>query len=111
MGRFLEHSRAFVFYNNGDPEVFLSSADWMPRNLDKRVEIMFPVNEKPLRDRVIASLMDELNDNRKAWEMKKSGDYRRVKRTLPALNSQEERILSHARLNEDFFHAADAEEE
>lgn len=111
VGRFLEHSRAFVFYNNGDPEVFLSSADWMPRNLDKRVEIMFPVNEKALRDRVIASLMDELNDNRKAWEMKKSGDYRRVRRTLPALNSQEERILSHARLNEDFFHAADAEEE
>ena len=110
VGRFLEHSRAFVFYNNGEPEVFLSSADWMPRNLDKRVEIMFPVLDPFLRDRVIASLEDELHDNRKAWQMKKNGEYRRVKRTLPPLNSQETRILGHAKLNEDFFNDAREEE-
>ncbi len=111
VGRFLEHSRAFIFYNDGEPEVFLSSADWMPRNLDKRVEIMFPVLDKALRNRVIASVQEELNDNRKAWEMKKSGEYRRVKRTLPPVNIQEKRILSHAQLSEDFFHAANADEE
>ena len=111
VGRFLEHSRAFVFYNDGQPEVFLSSADWMPRNLDKRVEIMFPVLDAALRNRVIASLEEELKDNRKAWEMKKSGQYRRVKRTLPPLNSQEARILNPAQLNEeDFFHADSSEE-
>ena len=82
----------------------------MPRNLDKRVEIMFPVLDKYLALRVIASVEDELNDNRKAWEMKKSGEYRRVKRTLPPLNSQETRILGHAKLSEDFFHDAREEE-
>lgn len=110
VGRFLEHSRVFCFFNDGDPEVFLSSADWMPRNLDKRVEIMFPVLDKYLANRVLASLEDELNDNRKAWEMKKSGEYRRVKRTLPPLNSQEARILSHAILSEDFFHAVESDQ-
>ena len=96
VGRFLEHTRAFVFGNDGDPKVFLSSADWMPRNLDKRVELMFPIEKSELKDRVIASLLDELRDNRKAWEMKKSGKYRRVKREIPALNSQEARILHPA---------------
>lgn len=96
VGRFLEHSRAFVFCNDDDPRVFLSSADWMPRNLDKRVELMFPIEDALLKKRVICSLQDELHDNRKAWEMKKSGKYRRVKRELPALNSQEERILGPA---------------
>lgn len=111
VGRFLEHSRAFIFWNDGNPEVFLSSADWMPRNLDKRVEIMFPVLDEQLRNRVIASVEEELQDNRKAWEMKKNGEYRRVKRTLPPLNSQEARILAHAQLSEDYFHAETADEE
>lgn len=110
VGRFLEHSRAFAFYNDGKPDVFLSSADWMPRNLDKRVEIMFPVLDRNLKERVLGSLEDELHDNRKAWEMKKNGEYRRVKRTLPPLNSQETRILGHARLDEDFYHELDADE-
>ncbi len=98
VGRFLEHTRAFVFGNDGEAKVFLSSADWMPRNLDKRVELMFPVEKSELKDRVIASLLDELKDNRKAWEMKKSGKYRRVAREIPALNSQEARIQRPAEL-------------
>lgn len=96
VGRFLEHSRAFVFENGGQPEVYLSSADWMPRNLDKRVELMFPVEEPALRQRIIGSLQAELADNRKAWEMKKNGKYRRVKRDEPGRNSQEERVLGPA---------------
>ena len=98
VGRLLEHTRAFVFENGGEPEVFLSSADWMPRNLDKRVELMFPVEDPALQSRIIASLQDELRDNMKAWEMKKSGKYRRVKREEPLLNSQEARILGPAEI-------------
>ena len=98
VGRLLEHTRAFVFENGGEREVYLSSADWMPRNLDKRVELMFPIEDPALQNRIIASLQDELNDNMKAWEMKKSGKYRRVKREEPLLNSQEARILGPAEI-------------
>lgn len=98
VGRLLEHTRAFVFENGGEREVYLSSADWMPRNLDKRVELMFPVEDPALQNRVIASLQDELNDNVKAWELKKSGKYKRVKREEPLLNSQEARILGPAEI-------------
>ena len=96
IGRLLEHTRAFVFENGGEPDVYLSSADWMPRNLDKRVELMFPIEDPQLQSRIIASLQDELKDNMKAWELKKSGKYRRVKREEPLFNSQEARILGPA---------------
>lgn len=96
IGRLLEHTRAFVFENGGEKEVYLSSADWMPRNLDKRVELMFPIEDPALQDRIVASLRDELNDNAKAWVMKKSGKYKRVERTHPLFNSQEARILGPA---------------
>ncbi len=98
VGRFLEHTRAFVFENGGDTEVYLSSADWMPRNLDKRVELMFPVEDPALQRRVIASLQDELHDNVKAWTMKKNGKYVRVRREEPLLNSQEARVLGPAEI-------------
>lgn len=98
VGRLLEHTRAFVFENGGEKEVYLSSADWMPRNLDKRVELMFPIEDPALQNRIIASLQDELNDNMKAWAMKKSGAYKRVKREEPLLNSQEARILGPAEI-------------
>ena len=96
VGRLLEHTRALVFENGGEKEVYLSSADWMPRNLDKRVELMFPIEDPALQDRIIASLQDELNDNAKAWILKKNGKYKRAERTLPLLNSQEARILGPA---------------
>ena len=98
VGRLLEHTRAFVFENGGEREVYLSSADWMPRNLDKRVELMFPIEDPALQNRIIASLQDELHDNMKAWELKKSGKYRRVRREEPLLNSQEARILGPAEI-------------
>ncbi len=98
VGRLLEHTRAFVFENGGEKEVYLSSADWMPRNLDKRVELMFPIEDPALQNRVIASLQDELKDNMKAWQLKKSGKYRRVKREEPLLNSQEARIQGPAEI-------------
>ncbi|MCR5295407.1 MAG: polyphosphate kinase 1, partial [Lachnospiraceae bacterium] len=96
VGRFLEHARIYVFNNAGDPKVFLSSADLMPRNLDKRVELMFPIEDADIRARLIATMRDEWRDNTKAWEMKKNGTYRRVRRELPLMNVQEARILSQA---------------
>ena len=68
----------------------------MPRNLDKRVELMFPIEDADIKARVIATLRDEWRDNVKAWEMKKSGIYRRVRREEPLLNVQEARIMGQA---------------
>jgi polyphosphate kinase len=76
--RYLEHSRAFVFRNGGDPVVYLSSADWMPRNLDRRVELMFPVLEESAKKRVIQVLETQLADNQKARVLRSDGSYIRV---------------------------------
>jgi polyphosphate kinase len=78
VGRFLEHSRVFVFHNGGDPAVWLSSADWMDRNLLRRVEVAFPVRNPKLRERVIAEAITvHLGDNADAWLMDGEGNYRR----------------------------------
>ncbi|NWG12881.1 MAG: RNA degradosome polyphosphate kinase, partial [Acidobacteria bacterium] len=76
--RYLEHSRAFAFYNGGDTEVFVSSADWMPRNLDRRVELMFPILRPELRDRVVEMLEAQFADNQKARQLNPDGSYERV---------------------------------
>jgi polyphosphate kinase len=79
VGRFLEHSRVFCFHNGGDPLVFLSSADWMERNLYKRVEVCFPVEDKRQQARVIEeSLNNYLSDNSQAWVLQADGTYRRL---------------------------------
>lgn len=69
VGRFLEHSRVFYFLNSGKEEIYMGSADWMPRNLDKRVEILFPVEDKNLKNRVKDILNVQLKDNRGAHEL------------------------------------------
>ncbi|MGD8785115.1 MAG: polyphosphate kinase 1 [Thioalkalispiraceae bacterium] len=78
VGRFLEHTRIYYFENNGDPEVFASSADLMPRNLYKRVEVAFPLETKLIRDRVITDLLNYLKDNVQAWVMRSDGRYERM---------------------------------
>jgi polyphosphate kinase len=76
VGRFLEHSRIFCFHNGGDPEVYVGSADWMPRNLHERVEVLFPVKEAPLRDRIVHEILAAyLADNLKARLLQKDGRY------------------------------------
>jgi len=75
VGNFLEHSRIFYFHNNGFEEVFMGSADWMPRNLDKRVEILFPVEDEELKQEVIKILDIQLKDNTKARIMQPDGSY------------------------------------
>ncbi|MFO7954957.1 polyphosphate kinase 1 [Thioalkalivibrio sp.] len=80
LGRFLEHSRVFYFENGGDPEVYLSSADWMPRNFFRRVEVAFPVRDPELRDRVAQeSLFNYLQDSSTAWALQPDGSYHRIR--------------------------------
>lgn len=75
VGNFLEHSRIFYFYNNGFEDVYMGSADWMPRNLDKRVEITFPVEDEDLKKKVIEILHIQLEDTLKAHIMQSDGTY------------------------------------
>ncbi len=73
--QFLEHSRIYYFENDGDPEVYLSSADLMPRNLDKRIEILFPVEDAPSKKRLIEALDLYFRDTVKSWILLPDGSY------------------------------------
>jgi polyphosphate kinase len=75
VGRFLEHSRIFYFENGGDPEYYLGSADWMTRNLDRRVEAVAPVEEPAVRAELQHVLDVMQSDNRKRWVMFPDGSY------------------------------------
>jgi polyphosphate kinase len=75
VGRFLEHSRIFYFENNGHAKMFIGSADWMPRNLDKRVEAIAPIEDADIQQQLGNILNTLLNDNCKAWELQPSGEY------------------------------------
>ncbi len=76
IGRFLEHSRVWRFANGGSPEYFIGSADWMPRNLDRRVEAVVPVEDASLHPRFDSVLETCLSDNRNGWELRADGTYR-----------------------------------
>src|SRR5438128_2352549 len=89
VGRFLEHSRIHYFENGGQPELFLSSADWMPRNFLRRVEVAFPIETPPLRDHIINEVLPRfLNDRVKARELQPDGTYRRLKPEGPEPSRQ-----------------------
>ena len=89
VGNYLEHSRIFYFYNNGNEEVYLGSADWMPRNLIRRLEVVFPVESEELKKKVINVLKVELLDNVKAHVLQPDGTYLKEKaRHGKAVNSQ-----------------------
>lgn len=89
VGTFLEHARIFYFENNGDPEFYMGSADWMPRNLDKRVEILFPVEAQELKDEIEKILTIQLADTKKAHILMPDGTYEKVdQRGKAPLNSQ-----------------------
>ncbi|BAY22104.1 polyphosphate kinase [Calothrix sp. NIES-2100] len=75
IGRFLEHSRIFHFYNNEQSEVYIGSADWMPRNLDRRVEAVTPVEDADIVQNLQNILAIMLLDNRQAWELQSDGSY------------------------------------
>jgi polyphosphate kinase len=91
VGNFLEHSRIFYFWNDGNTEVYMGSADWMPRNLDRRVEIVFPVLDEKLKEKAYHILEVELADNVKARVMGTDGEYKKLdKRGKIIVNSQEQ---------------------
>lgn len=79
VGRFLEHSRIYYFHHNGEEKIYLSSADMMTRNMEKRVEILFPVFASPLKKRIKSVLVLELSDNVKAREQDENGIYHYVR--------------------------------
>ena len=91
VGNFLEHSRIFFFLNEGEEELYMGSADWMPRNLDRRVEILFPVLDDTLKEKVKHILDVELADNTKAHVLKPDGEYEKIDRRGKVLvNSQKQ---------------------
>jgi polyphosphate kinase len=78
VGRFLEHTRVFYFHNDGDYELYLSSADWMGRNFFQRVETAFPIEDKSLRQRILKEGLElYLSDNYEAWILQRDGEYKR----------------------------------
>ncbi|HEY3600757.1 MAG TPA: polyphosphate kinase 1 [Chthoniobacterales bacterium] len=80
VGRFLEHSRIYYFHNNGQADLYLASADWMPRNFYRRVEIAFPIDAPPLREEIIAEILPRfLTDYGKARELQADGTFIRLK--------------------------------
>ncbi|MDO4274684.1 MAG: RNA degradosome polyphosphate kinase [Eubacteriales bacterium] len=91
VGDFLEHSRIFYFSNGGSEEIYMGSADWMPRNLDRRVEIVFPVEDEEIKKEIIHILDLEFKDNVKAHILQPDGTYiKQDKRGKTLINSQME---------------------
>ncbi len=82
VGNFLEHARIFYFENDGKPEIYCASADWMPRNLERRVEIMFPIEKEGLKQKAMHILECQLKDNMKAHMLTAEGNYEKVNRRV-----------------------------
>lgn len=80
VGNFLEHSRIFYFENDGNPEYYCASADWMPRNLERRVEILFPIEKEELKAQIMHILQNQLRDTVKAHILQPDGSYEKIDR-------------------------------
>lgn len=89
VGRYLEHSRIFYFYNDGNEDIYLSSADWMPRNLGRRVEIFFPIEDERIKERIKHILRKMLQDTIKAKMKTPDGDYVNIQDEGKLLDSQD----------------------
>lgn len=94
VGRFLEHSRAFYFLNGGDEEVYIGSADWMPRNLDRRIEAVTPIDD-PTHRRTLRDLLQLMwGDNRQAWDLLPDGSYQQRRPSTPSAEWSTHRVLA-----------------
>jgi len=97
VGRFLEHSRIFYFANGGEPEIYLGSADWMPRNLYERVEVLFPLKDPQLRERVVSEILTAyLSDTRKARILSPDGTYGRPRSNRNGAFSVQDHLMQLA---------------
>lgn len=92
VGRFLEHSRIYYFYNNSEEEIYISSADWMYRNLSKRVETMGIVEDEAIKEKIKQILQIYLSDNTNAYELQADGSYIPVGIEKRIVNSQMEML-------------------
>lgn len=108
IGRFLEHSRCYYFYNRGNELYFIGSADWMHRNLDARVEMLAPIEHPALKKYLNFTLNINLKDNRLRWVMKSNGKYKRIKagKEKQATGSHE-LLMNHTKKIEDPVPRAD----
>ena len=96
VGNFLEHSRIYYFYNDGQDEIYMGSADWMPRNLDRRVEIIFPVEDEDAKARARHILEVNLADNKKAYYLDAKGEYNRLDKRGKKITSAQETFVKEA---------------
>ena len=97
VGRFLEHSRVFFFENNGQAELYCSSADWMGRNFFRRVEVAFPIRRPEHRTRILRDLETYLWDNTQAWRLDAQGHYERLlPGNEPAVSAQSELLETYS---------------
>ncbi len=94
VGRFLEHTRACYFMNNGNPKVFCSSADWMDRNFFRRVEVCWPIRDPALRDRITDELEVYLKDGQQAWILQSDGSYTPLQDREPDAYSAQQTLLN-----------------
>jgi len=94
--RFLEHSRILYFYHGGDERMFISSADWMPRNLDRRVELLVPVEDAAVKQKLLRILKTHLQDNVKARRLLPGGSYERVKCSAKSEVCRSQEVLYRA---------------
>ena len=88
IGHFLEHSRIFWFFNNNNPEVFIGSADWMRRNLDRRIEAVAPIEDLKLQSQLYSLLKTYIDDNTYSWIMNKNGIYEKREKDSTSYSSQ-----------------------
>ena len=101
VGTFLEHARIFYFSNDGHEELYMGSADWMPRNLDRRVEIVFPIEEEDLKEKAKYILFTQLSDTMKARCLLPDGNYQRVDRRGKALlEAQKQFCMDALKMNQ-----------
>jgi polyphosphate kinase len=99
IGRFLEHSRIYYFNNGGDPKVFIGSADWMTRNIDRRVEVITPIDDPEISKDLQEILGIMLADNRQAWDMQSNGSYRQRRPQVGTDEESTQQILMEMAVN------------
>jgi len=94
IGRYLEHARIFYFKNAEPTTTFISSADWMPRNLERRLELMTPIFDKTLQQKLFEILQLQLNDNMLSWTLDSNGEYTQM------IHGEERAINNHTVLED-----------